>query len=191
MLFRCIASEGRWPRGRYALGALVGVVLASSVSAGTAYAAFEVDPAAIGHTDPTYTLAHPNWGDSATQSVTSFDGEASQVQSKVDETATETGDSGVAKLVRDCAKEGLASLVAELASAIANNQSLDLMQAAEHSILSCLETYTTPSQINAQEAAATLAADIAQGASEALGVNEDVNGLADWFQVVDYYYVEY
>ena len=188
---RRMSLAGASPRGRYVVGALTGAVLALMISAGAAYATFAVDPTVIGHNEPTYSLAHPNWGDSATQSVTSFDSEARQVESKVQDSANQTGDSAVEKLVKDCAKAGLAGLVIELLSAITNEQSLDLTESAENTIRGCLERYTTPSQINAPQTAATLAAGIAQGASESLGVNQDLNGLADWLWAVDYYYVEY
>jgi hypothetical protein len=194
MLFSRMFLEGAAVRRRLPVGVLTAGVVALLASAGSARAALvvEIDPAATSHSDQLYSLNHPNYGDSASQSVTNLSNDASHVGSHVDDEANQfSSDETLEKLIKDCAKEGLSTMAWDLWWSITNGQDFNFTEDTENSISACLETYTTPSQVNARSTAEILTNAIAQGASEALSVNNDLYGLADWLQAVDYYYVSY
>jgi hypothetical protein len=149
-----------------------------------------VDPTTMAHSEPLYTLDHPNYGSSAS-STNTFDmlnGEASRVRHEVMRDATAAHDEALEQLVRDCANQALANTARNIWYVIANGGTLDVQKVLTQTGESCLNLYA-PGQLNATSRAATFASAATAAAESVFGVEPDLYGLADWLQVVDYYYI--
>lgn len=154
----------------------------------------EIDTAAVGHSDHLYPLYTPDYAENP-GAQPEFLNDAGKVKDSVTNGANDyssvDGGTITDEMVKDCAKQALAGLAWDVWWSVSEGQSFSLNEAGEHAIESCLDSVTSSSEPSAAHSiAATLATTITEGANDYLNASPDLYGLADWLQIVDYYYIE-
>jgi len=177
-------------RKRVAVCGLPAVVATALIPTGAAYALeLEIDPAAASHSDQLYPLDTPDYAQNPGAST-----DLRNSDDNVLDSADHSDSGGPSeeeprrKVIRDCTKEGLADIAWDIWWSVSHEHSFSLPQQAEEAIEGCLKTYIgEPESAVAQ----SIAAAITNGAHSFLAVDPDLYGLADWLQIVDYYYIPY
>jgi hypothetical protein len=157
-----------------------------------AQAALVVDPATMAHNEPMYSLDHPNYGANPSTTPTStFDtlnSEASRVRDQVVRDSAAAQVEELKKLIRDCGKQALANAAWDIWYVIAYGGTFDLEEVLTRTGESCLHLYA-PGKLDGRGIGSTFASTITNAAVAVFGAAPDLVGLADWLQVVDYYYI--
>lgn len=183
---------------RHARVAVIASVLQGSLAAAAPLAnALEVDPTILAHAEPLHPLDHPNYASADTSgSFDSLTAEAQGAGGDVNGDAHDAvkSDAGgviepsVEPIVRDCAREALAGTAWDIWYVIVKGGSFILEERLETITEGCLKAWA-PSWVDAAGIAAKLASAITNDAEQALGSAPDLYALADWLQVIDWYYV--
>ncbi len=204
-LWRCVKGRGAMVRMVCASVLMLCVVLAMASSA----EAIDVDPAVVEQLvrdekpatielpsaldDEFHSLSHPDYGSTEPEAVNHLSSDASLAGGEITQSADEAAsDPHAEKLIRDCAKKGLEDTAWDLWwSSTGEGQDFSPKEEFENKTLECFETWLEAESGVLGDLAKLIANEVGQGAEGALGSDNDRAGLADWLQVVDYYYVAY
>jgi hypothetical protein len=143
--------------------------------------------------DDVHPLSHPDFGSVEPAVVDNLKTDASSVGEDVTKTASETAsDDHSDKLIRDCVKKGLEDVAWDIGWANAEEQTdYSPKDDFEHRTMKCFETWLEAEAGELGHLVNVVANQIGHGAEAAVASDNDLAGLADWLQVVNYYYIEY
>jgi hypothetical protein len=140
-----------------------------------------------------HSLSHPNYGTEERSVVEILQRKASSAGHAIKEVARKAArDLDAEKTIKDCTKKGLQDTAWDLWwSSLEPERTFNPKAVFEKSTLECFESSLVARAGFLGELAKLIANEIGHSAEESLERDYDVAGLADWLQVVDYYYVAY
>jgi hypothetical protein len=142
--------------------------------------------------DDFHPLSHPDFGSVEPGIVDDLKTDASSVGEDIAKTASEAAtDDHADKLIRDCVKKGLEDVAWDIGWANAEETDYSPEEDFESRTLKCFETWLDAEAGELGHLVNVIADQIGHGAEAAVESENDLAGLADWLQVVNYYYVEY
>lgn len=143
--------------------------------------------------DDFHPLSHPDFGSVEPGIVDTLKTDASSVGEDITKTASEAAsDDQADKLIRDCVKKGLEDVAWDIGWAnVKEETEYNPKQDFEKRTLKCFETWLEAETGELGYLVNVIANEVGQGTEAAVRSDNDLAGLADWLQVVNYYYVAY